>query len=212
MPISVLCSVIFFNGQKADLFSYFGAFLSIGVFFLKYENNRINVKETVIISVMIALSVGGRMLFAWLPAFKPVTALVIVAGVYLGAEAGFLTGSLTALISNFYFGQGSWTPFQMLVWGYIGFFAGVLAKIIVKNKITLVITGVLSGVAFSLLMDVWTVYWVYKSFSPELYLLTILSSAEFTAIYAVSNVIFLLILLKPIGKKLERVKIKYGIA
>lgn len=36
-------------------------------------------------------------------------------------------------------------------------------------------------------------------------------SLPFMAVYAVSNVIFLLLLAKPFGEKLERVKIKYGV-
>lgn len=120
-----------------------------------------------------------------------------------------MTGALTAAISNFYFGQGPWTPFQMFVWGVIGLLAGMAASPLKKNKVILVLYGVFSGVLFSLLMDVWTVLWADGSFNIQRYLAAVISSAEFMIVYAVSNVIFLLLFAKPIGKALERISTKY---
>ena len=85
-------------------------------------------------AAMTALSVSGRFLFAMLPGFKPVTAIIIITALYFGAQAGFMTGALTALISNIYFGQGSWTPFQMLAWGIVGLLGGILSGYLKKNK------------------------------------------------------------------------------
>ena len=50
--------------------------------------------------------------------------VIMLTAMYLGSEAGFLTGAMAALLSNFYFGQGPWTAFQMLAWGLIGWIAG----------------------------------------------------------------------------------------
>ena len=71
--------------------------------------------------------------------------------------------------------------------------------------------GVLSGVAYSFIMDVWTVLWYSGGFDWKLYLAAITSAIPFTALYAASNVVFLWILRKPGGHKLQRVKIKYGV-
>jgi len=60
----------------------------------------------VIVATMTALAVVGRFVFAPVPYFKPVTAIVIITAIYLGSEAGFLVGSLSAIISNIFFGQG----------------------------------------------------------------------------------------------------------
>lgn len=76
----------------------------------------------------VALTVAGRAAFYWAPQVKPVSALVIVAGVCLGAESGLLTGAMSAFLSNFFFGQGPWTPWQMFGFGLIGFLAGVLFR------------------------------------------------------------------------------------
>ena len=130
---------------------------------------------------------------------------------YFGSEAGFLTGALSAVISNFYFGQGPWTPFQMFSWGILGFIAGLLAAPLKKSRIALTLYAVLSGVLYSFLMDIWTVLWADGAFNISRYLAAILSAAPFTAIYAVSNTVFLWLFARPIGKILDRLKTKYAL-
>ena len=105
-------------------------------FFLVFEKKKPRARELVPIAVMAALGVVGRTLFSLipLPNFKPVSAIVIITAVAFGPETGFLTGAVTGFLSNFIFGQGPWTPWQMFCWGMIGFVAGLLE------------TGVSSGV------------------------------------------------------------------
>lgn len=180
-------------------------------FFMNFERNNHSIHKLVIISVMIALSVAGRFIFAPIPAFKPVTAIVVITAMYFGSEAGFLTGALSAVISNFYFGQGPWTPFQMFTWGLIGLLAGLLANKLKTNRLILSIYGVFAGILFSMLMDVWTVLWYQNGFNLPMYLSAIAAASIHTLIYAVSNVVFLMCLSKPVGQKLERVIRKYGL-
>ena len=134
-----------------------------------------------------------------------------ITGIAFGPEAGFLTGALSAVISNFYFGQGPWTPFQMFSWGILGFIAGLLAAPLKKSRIALTLYAVLSGVLYSFLMDIWTVLWADGAFNFSRYLAAILSAAPFTAIYAVSNTVFLWLFARPIGKILDRLKTKYAL-
>ena len=94
----------------------------------------------------------------------------------------------------------------MLAWGVIGLLAGVFAKGLKKSRFLLYGFGALSGVLFSLLVDVWTALWTGIS-----YVAALLSALPVTAVYAVSNVVFLLVLARPIGEMLERVKTKYGL-
>lgn len=180
-------------------------------FFLRFERKSTEPKRLILIAAMVALSVIGRILFAQLPGFKPVTAMVVITAMYFGGEAGFLTGALSAVISNFSFGQGPWTPFQMFSWGFIGLLAGILAQPLKRSRILLMGYAVFSGVLFSLVMDVWTVLWADGFFNAPRYLAAIVSALPFTAVYAVSNVIFLLLFAKPIGKILDRIKTKYGL-
>lgn len=178
--------------------------------FIIYEKKKTSVHRLVLMAVMTAMSVAGRIVFAPFPGFKPVTAVIVLAGMYLGSEAGFFCGALTALVSNFYFGQGPWTPFQMLVWGLIGILAGAFSAPLKRDRLILMIYGVAAGVLFSLIMDIYTTVWTVGAWSWSFYFIAIGSAAPYTVIYAVSNVVFLLALSKPLGKKLERVAEKYG--
>lgn len=179
--------------------------------FYCFERKEPSSKELVIIAVLVALSVAGRSVFAWLPGLKPITAITVVTAIYLGKEAGFMVGALTAVLSNFYFGQGPWTPFQMFAWGMIGFLAGLLSKHLKKNKVLLYIYGAFAGVGFSILMDVWTTIWAEGVFQLDRYGAVVLAALPITIEYAISNVIFLILLAKPFGEKLERIKRKYGL-
>lgn len=183
------------------------AVLSLLFFIRRFENKSVRTRRLVIVSVMTALSVAGR----FIPFFKPITAITAITGAWLGGESGFLVGALSALISNFYFGQGPWTPFQMLAWGFIGIIAGLLSRPLKKSRAALIVFGVLSGIAFSLFMDVWTVLWYNEGFNLSLYLAALLTAVPHTVLYSISNVIFLMLLAKPFGEKLERIKIKYGV-
>ena len=161
----------------------------------------------VIVSVMTALCIVGR----FIPLFKPITALTIITGMYLGGEAGFLVGSLSAALSNFYFGQGPWTPFQMLAWGFIGLMAGWMAAPLKKYRPLLLAYGVAAGMAYSLIMDVWNVLWFAGELNFSLYAASVAAALPHTVLYAVSNFVFLFFLARPFGEKMERVKIKFGV-
>ncbi len=187
------------------------AVLSCVPLFYCFERKESTSSELVILAVLVALSVVGRFIFAWLPGFKPITAITVIVAVWLGKEAGFMVGAISAIISNFYFGQGPWTPFQMFAWGFIGFLAGMLAKPMKKNKVMLCLYGAIAGVMYSAVMDVWTVIWAENTFNLKRYGAVMMSSIPVTIMYAVSNVVFLLALAKPIGQKLERIKKKYGL-
>lgn len=210
-PLIVLCGVFFLGDRKYAFVSLALSVVACIPFFVSFEKGKNDARRIVIIAVMTALSVAGRFVFAPIPFFKPVTAIVIITAIYLGAEAGFITGAFSAVVSNFYFGQGPWTPFQMFAWGLIGFLAGLLAKRLLESKVLLIIFGVLSGVAFSFIMDVWTTLWADGMFNIARFIASITTAAPFTVVYMVSNVIFLLLLTKPIGRKLQRLKTKYGI-
>ena len=184
--------------------------MALVLFSCGFERRKTGTRRMILVAIMSALSVLGRFVFGVIPGFKPITAVVVITAMYIGGEAGFLTGALSAVISNFYFGQGPWTPFQMLSWGLIGLLAGLLAIPLKRSRILLSLYGIFAGVAYSFLMDIWTVLWYNGSFNPALYAAALATAIPYTAMYAVSNVIFLNLLAKPFGEKLYRIKIKYG--
>lgn len=210
-PAIVIGGALLFREKHYAWISFSLALLSVGLVFLSFERKNTSAKELAVISAMVALSAAGRFVFAFVPGFKPVTAITVIAAIWLGPEQGFLVGSLSALISNFYFGQGAWTPFQMLSWGVIGFIAGLMSRPLKKSKLALCAYGLFAGVLFSMMMDIWTVIWIDRYFNIPRYVAAIASALPVTAEYAVSNVIFLLVLSSPIGGTLERIKKKYGL-
>lgn len=207
IPTVAILGTIVFDEKKHLFISFFVAVLSVLLFLSGFEKKATGTRRMVIVAVMIAMCVAGR----FIPFFKPVTAITVITAIYLGGESGFLVGSLSALLSNFYFGQGPWTAFQMLAWGLIGLVAGFLSNPLRKSRAALLTYGVLSGVVFSLIMDIWTVLWYNDNFDLTLYLAALATALPHTALYSVSNFIFLWFMAKPFGDKMERIKNKYGI-
>src|SRR5699024_6205055 len=156
IPIIIFTVVNVFADRSYLFIATAIAILAVISVFLTFEKNDTNTRKLVVLAVLIAISVVGRFVFAALPGFKPVTAIIVISAMFFGSEAGFLVGSLSALISNIYFGQGPWTPFQMFSWGVIGFIAGLpyISAKLKTSKVLLVIYGLFAGVAYSLMMDI----------------------------------------------------------
>lgn len=207
MPMITIVGAVAFDEKKHIIISLAVAVSALLLFAAGFEKKSTGTRRMVIVSVMVALCFAGR----FIPFLKPIAALTIITALYLGGEAGFLVGSLSAILSNFYFGQGPWTAFQMLAWGLIGFFAGLLAERLLKSRVLLLIYGAAAGLAYSFIMDIWTVLWYNQGFDINLYLAALVTAIPYTASYAVSNVLFLYLLAKPFGDKLNRIKIKYGV-
>lgn len=207
IPALAVLGTLVFDRQKHLIVSMSAAALALLLFVTGFERKSTGTRRLVIVSVMTALCFAGR----FIPVLKPVAALTIMTGLYLGAEAGFLTGAMAAVLSNFYFGQGPWTVFQILAWGMIGFFAGVFSEHLRKGRIPLLVYGFISGIAYSFIMDIWTVLWYDQGFSLSLYKAALISAIPYTVSYVVSNLVFLAVLSRPLGEKLERLRVKYGV-
>lgn len=211
IPAICVAGVVFFRDRAVSFASTGVVLLMLAGYFYVYEKKNSQAWELVIVALMSALSVLGRIVFAFLPSLKPCSAIIILTAVYYGRETGFMVGAFTALVSNFYFGQGGWTPFQMLAWGLTGYFAGMLGKWLSKNKILLLIYSALIGVFFSLLMDIYTCLWMDGKVIVSRYIVQVSSAARVTVSYAVSNVIFTGLFMQPFGRVFKRLCIKYGI-
>jgi energy-coupling factor transport system substrate-specific component len=96
--------------------------------FAWFERSRPPARIVAAVAALVAFGVIGRVLFAPFPNVKPTTDIVIIAGFALGFAPGWMVGVLTALVSNFYFSQGPWTPWQMLAWGLCGLLGALLAR------------------------------------------------------------------------------------
>lgn len=183
-------------------------------FFLSLEGRKPKARELIILSVLTAFAVFGRVAFFMLHQFKPVVALVILSGIAFGGEAGFLVGALSGFISDMYFGQGPWTPWQMFAFGIIGFVAGVLFRkgIIGNSRASLsLFGGAATLILYGGIMNPATVFLSGAPPTKEAILSAYALGFPLDLIHAISTVFFLWFLSEPILEKLERVKLKYGL-
>lgn len=90
-------------------------------FLYQLRKKKPSAKDIAVLAVLSAAAVAGRELFFMFPQFKPVAAIVTISGTALGAQAGFLVGAVSMLVSNMLFGQGMWTPWQMFAMGFLAF-------------------------------------------------------------------------------------------
>lgn len=183
-------------------------------FFMIFEGRRPQVRELVLLASLVALTVVGRGAFYMLPNFKPVIAMVIISGVAYGAETGFLVGALSMMVSNFLFGQGPWTPWQMFAMGMIGFLSGLFRKLgwISERRLPLCLFGFLMTLfVYGGIMNPSSVLLSFYEVTWETLLASYISGLPVDLVHAVSTVLFLWIGAKPLLEKLERIRIKYGL-
>ncbi len=211
---TVLAGHYVFKGEKFTFICLLIIAELLIPFLLSFENKKPSARELVIIAVICALAVAGRSVFYAIPQFKPIGAIVIVSAICLGAEKGFIIGAVSALVSNMFFGHGSWTAFQMLGFGLLGLFAGVFFSkgILPKTPLAASIFGAVSTIIlyggvvnFSSLIYYPQITWdlVYTTY--------IVYGLPFDLLHAVSTAFFLWFITEPAVEKLERIKVKYGL-
>lgn len=182
-------------------------------FFLAFEGRRPQARELVVLAVMCALAVAGRVAIP-IPGFKAIFAVIMIAGIAFGSESGFLVGAISALASNFFYSQGPYTPWQMMAYGAGGMLAGfVFARNRLPRKpLVMGIFGFLA-VAFFVgpLLDTCAVFLAMSRISLKGAMTFYVSGFTVNVRQAVATAIVLLLLGKPLLDKLDRIKRKYGI-
>ena len=114
------------NGKQYYLASALIVVLALGALFFSTEKKKLSTRELVSIACIVALAVAGRAVLFMLPQVKLTCAIVILAAISFGPNVGFLCGSLSMLVSNIFFGQGTHTPFQMFGMGLVAFLCGLM--------------------------------------------------------------------------------------
>ena len=206
VPLTIYMGDAFLNDRKYIFISFMILFECIFPFFLKFEKNSMMTRELVIIATLSAVAVAGRMAFYMLPEFKPVLCITIIAGISMGKDAGFMVGALSMLVSNVFFGQGPWTPWQMFATGLCGFLAGVIfnkAKI-GDNKIIVCIYGFLSAVLiYGIIMNTASAVMSGVDLSIEAIIAYEISGFTFDMIHAIATAVFLFASEKFLTKKIK---------
>lgn len=214
VPLTMYIGIHYLNDRKYYFISLLIIIEILIPFLISFENKKPQARELVIISVLCALAVAGRMVFFMLPQFKPVLAIVIVSGIMFGGEAGFLVGAVTAFVSNFYFGQGPWTVWQMVSYGAVGFLAGIIFSrgLIRTNRITLCIFGFFATVIIcGGIVNTGSALMMYQTLTPEVLFKSLVAGLPFDLIHGASVVFFLWFIAEPMTDKLTRIRAKYGL-
>lgn len=215
IPLTVYLGLRFFGDRKYYFISLLILFETMLPFLLAFEGRKPQSRELVVISVLCALGVAGRAAFFMLPQFKPVTAIAIISGTAFGGETGFLVGAVTMLASNVLFGQGPWTPWQMLAMGLIGFLAGVLNDrgLLGRGRLTLSVFGALASVVIygGITNLASAVIW-QENINWPILISYYAAGFPFDLVHAFATALFLWFISEPMLGKLDRIKLKYGFA
>ena len=214
IPMLIAFGLVFLKDRSYYFISICIVICAMIPFFMVFENRKPQAKEIIVISVLVVIASAGRAAFFMLPHFKPVAALVIIAGIGLGAEAGFLTGAMTGFVSNFFAGQGPWTPWQMFAFGIIGFLAGLIfrgeGKGPARRFAVCAFGGLATLVIYGFIMDTSSALSFLDGLTWEAFLARYISGFPLNCIHGFSTVVFLFFLERPMLKKIRRVREKYG--
>jgi len=230
IPVTTLIGMYFFRNShysidQSFLERIFGSrvyyFISLVImvyslvpFFMVFEGRKPQARELVVLATMVALNCAGRAAFFMVPDFKPIYAITIISGIAFGAESGFLVGAMSMLVSNFLFGQGPWTPWQMMALGMIGFLSGILYRLglLSTKKLPLSIFGFLMAfLVYGGIMNPGAMFMSIGTPNWQTLLAYYISGVPVDLVKGVSTFLFLWIGARPMLEKLQRIKVKYGL-
>lgn len=187
--------------------------IAILFFYRCFEQSHISTREIAVIAVLGAIAALGRVSLAALPNIQPVTFLVIISGYVFGARTGFMVGSTAALASNFFLGQGPWTPWQMFAWGLAGSSAAYFkAAFPGGGKWPFLIFQFFWGYLFGCIINFWTWTAFISPLNWQSFLATYAASLWFDTLHAAGNVLFHLFFGSGVIKALYRVKRKLEVS
>ena len=177
-----------------------------------YERTRPTAKVVALVATLAALAALGRIAFAPLPNVKPTSDIVLITGVTLGGAPAFVVGAVAALASNFFFGQGYWTPWQMLAWGLVGLGGAALGRITRRRpgRVALAVAGAVAGIGFGAIMNFST--WVsFSDHSAGAFIAMSSSALPFDIAHAVGNVLFALAFGPTLLRAIERFRERFEV-
>ena len=188
------------------------ALLAVGLLFASFEASRPPLRQLMPTAVLAATAAAGRVLFAPIPDVKPVSAIAIVAGATLGRRSGFMVGAVGALVSNFFFGQGSWTPWQMYAWGLVGYLGGVLADGgLLERRGALYAWGFLSALMYGAILNGYYVLGFVRPLTWQSVVAAYAAGAPLDVVHGVATAGFLAVIWLPWGRAIRRVVAKYDL-
>lgn len=181
-------------------------------FFMAFEGRKPQARELVVIAVMCAIAIVARTAIP-IPHFKAIFAVIMLSGIAFGPEAGFMVGAISAFASNFFYGQGAYTPWQMMAYGAGGMLAGFcFAKGRLPQKPwVMAVFGFFATILWvGPLLDCSHIFLMLSVINRDSILAALLSGFPVNLSQAICTVLIMLLFGRPLLDKLDRVKTKYG--
>lgn len=180
------------------------------IFLASFERKETNIEIIVLLAIMTALAVVGRIAFVSLGSIQLASLIIIVTGIVFGKEMGFMTGALCALITGLILGFGIWVVIQMFAWGMMGFVAGLLAKKLTNNRYLQATYGLIAGILYGWITNI-SVFQFMTDYSITSIIGIYVASIPLDLLHGATNFVALIILGPAIIEILNRIAIKYGI-
>ena len=181
-------------------------------FFMAFEGRKPQARELVVIAVMCAIAIVARTAIP-IPHFKAIFAVIMLSGIAFGPEAGFMVGAISAFASNFFYGQGAYTPWQMMAYGAGGMLAGFcFAKGRLPQKPwVMAVFGFFATILWvGPLLDCSHIFLMLSVINRDSILAALLSGFPVNLSQAICTVLIMLLFGRALLDKLDRVKTKYG--
>lgn len=181
-------------------------------FLLAFEDRKPQARELVVIAVLSALAVAARVVIP-IPNFKAIFAIIMLSGIAFGPESGFLVGAVSSFASNFFYGQGAYTPWQMFAYGAGGMLAGFVfgKKWIPRKPVAMGIFGFFTVLLFvGPLLDTCSVFLTLPVINLKTAWPLYVSGFPVNLSQGVCTFLTMVLFGKPLLEKLDRVKVQYG--
>jgi Prenyltransferase and squalene oxidase repeat len=179
--------------------------------FAWFERSRPSARIVAAVAALAAIGVAGRVVLAPIPNLVATTDVALITGYALGGGPGFAVGAISGLVSNFWLGQGPWTPWQMAGWGLVGVGGAMLARLSGRRlgRVGLAVSAAVAGLAYGALLDLSVMVSYGGEQSLDRYLALSARGIPFNVVHAAGNFTLMLAAGPALVRMLDRYRDRF---
>ena len=160
--------------------------------------------DLILLILLGAFAVSGRVLLDPIPNVQPVTVIVLLAGIHFGAPRAVALATAVALCSNVLLGHGLWSLYQAVGWSAVGVAGAALSnRLYVDGRMAigaLAALATVSAFAFDWIVALSALH----SLSSEVFLVYLMAGIPYDLLHAAGNVAFVAWLANPLSEIMTR--------
>ena len=160
--------------------------------------------DLILLILLGAFAVSGRVLLDPIPNVQPVTVIVLLAGIHFGAPRAVALATAVALCSNVLLGHGLWSLYQAVGWSAVGVAGAALSnRLYVDGRMAIGALAALAAVsafAFDWIVSLSALH----SLSSEVFLVYLMAGIPYDLLHAAGNVAFVAWLANPLSEIMTR--------